>query len=418
MVVRFNIVYAARGFLLAGLSWLVISGYSSALGADPSSLESASLRGVDGKRVDLAAPPNGVTVLVFYSTECPISNSYSPTLSTLIDSFPAKSVKWIGVCVDPDLSDTEVQTHARDFSLRFPVVRDRHGAFARKVGAKMTPEAFVIDKDGTVRYHGRIDDQFVARRVRNAVPSGNELKDAIAAVLNGKEVKAPYVEPVGCPLPEAPAVAAKPTYCKDVAPILQKNCQECHRPGQVGPFALETYEQARKRAADIATVAEDRSMPPWKAAPHVGVKFKDARTLSDQEIATLVAWSEADAPQGNLADLPAPPKFPDDWQLGKPDLVVDIGADFAVPADGDDIYRCFVVPTHLEKDQYVSAVEYRPGNRRVVHHILAYVDTSGKARERDAVRSGTRLHVLRRSGRADPRRAWRLGARQPAQPTG
>ena len=129
-------------------------------------------------------------------------------------------------------------------------------------------------------------------------------------------------------------------------------------------------------------------MPPWKAAPHVGVKFKDARTLSEQDIATLVAWSEADAPEGNPADLPTPPKFPDDWQLGPPDLIVDMGADFAVPADGDDIYRCFVVPTGLDQDRYVRAVEFRPGNRRVVHHILAYVDTSGKARERDRADPG------------------------------
>src|SRR5271154_97685 len=84
--------------------------------------------------------------------------------------------------------------------------------------------------------------------------------------------------------------AETPTYCKDVAPILQKNCQECHRPGQVGPFSLETYDQARKRASDIAAVVEDRVMPPWKADPHVGVKFKDVRTLSDQEIVTVVAW--------------------------------------------------------------------------------------------------------------------------------
>jgi mono/diheme cytochrome c family protein len=388
MAVGFRIASIGRGLLLAGLAWIVISGDMTAVGADPSSLKGASLRSPDGKRVDLASPPNGATVLVFYSTECPISNSYSPTLSTLIDSLPAKSVKWIGVCVDPDLSDSDVETHAHDFGLKFPVVRDRRGAFARKIGAKMTPEAFVIDKEGTIRYHGRIDDQFVARRVRNAVPSGNELKDAIAAFLSGKAVNVPYVEAVGCPIPEAPAVAARPTYSKDVATILQKNCQECHRPGQVGPFALETYEQARKRATDIATVAEDRAMPPWKAAPHVGVKFKDARTLSEPEIATLVAWSEADAPEGNPADMPMPPKFPDDWQLGTPDLVVDIGADFAVPADGNDIYRCFVVPTHLEKDQYVSAVECRPGNRRVVHHILAYVDTSGKARERDQADPG------------------------------
>ena len=181
--------------------------------------------------------PHGATVIVFYSTECPISNSYSPTLATLVDAFGPRSVNWVGVCVDPDLSDSEVQTHARDFGFKFPVVRDKHGSFARKIGAKMTPEAFVLDAEGKIRYHGRIDDQFVARQKRNANPSESELKDALAAVLNGKEVKNPHVEAIGCPLPEHPDAASGPTYCKDVAPILQKNCQECHRPGQVGPFA-------------------------------------------------------------------------------------------------------------------------------------------------------------------------------------
>jgi len=388
MGLKIEIAGTARGFALAGLLFLLIVTSVRAVGADAQTLKKMRLRGLDGARIDLAAPAHGATALVFYSTECPISNSYSPTLATLIDSFPASSVKWLGVCVDPDLSDSEVETHARDFGLKFPVVRDRHGSLARKLGAKVTPETFVIDADGKVRYHGRIDDQFVARRRRNINPAGNELKDAIAAVLNGKEVKTPEVEAVGCPLPEVAVAAARPTYCKDVASILQKNCQECHRPGQVGPFALQTYDQARKRASDIAAVAEDRAMPPWKAAPHFGVKFKDARTLSDQDISTLVAWAEADAPEGNPTDLPAPPKFPDDWQLGRPDLVIDIGADYAVPASGEDIYRCFVVPTHLENDQYVTAVEYRPGNRRVVHHILAFVDTSGKARERDQAEPG------------------------------
>jgi mono/diheme cytochrome c family protein len=388
MARKICLALTARGFALAGLSLFFITGSTTVLWADPPAYSRATLRGLDGKRVKLAAPPNGATALVFYSTECPISNSYSPTLSSLVDSFPAKSVKWLGVCVDPDLSDSEVLAHARDFGFRFPVVRDRQGSLSRKLGAKMTPEAFVIDGEGRVRYHGRIDDQFVARQKRNANPSESELKSAIAAVLNGKEVTNPYVEAVGCPLPENPNAAARPTYCKDVAPILQKNCQECHRPGQVGPFALETYEQARKRAADIAAVVEDRDMPPWKAAPHFGVKFKDARTLSEPEIATLVAWADGDAPLGNPADLPPAPKFPDDWQLGSPDLVLDIGTDFAVGASGEDIYRCFVLPTQLEKDQYVTAVEYRPGNPRVVHHMLAYVDISGKARERDQADPG------------------------------
>ena len=156
----------------------------------------------------------------------------------------------------------------------------------------------------------------------------------------------------------------------------------------MGPFSLETYGQARKRASDIATVVEDRAMPPWKADPHVGVKFKGVKTLSDQDVATVVAWAKAGAPEGDRADLPPPPKFSDGWQLGTPDLVIDIGADFTVPASGDEIYRCFVSPTQLDKDQYVAAVEYRPGNRRVVHHIHAFVDTSGKARERDRAEEG------------------------------
>ena len=290
--------------------------------------------------------------------------------------------------MDPDLSDSEVRTHSRDFKLGLRIARDPLGSFARKIGATVTPEAFVLDDKGQVRYHGRIDDQFVARRVRNASPSGSELRDAIAAVLNGKEVANIHVAAVGCPIPEAPAAVASPTFTKDVASILQQNCQECHRPGQVGPFALETYEQARKRAADIATVAQDRAMPPWKASPHVGVKFKDARLLSEKDIATIVAWSEAGAPEGDPRDLPPPPKFPDDWQLGTPDLVVDTGTDFPIPASGGDIYRCFVIPTTLEKDQYVTAIEYRPGNRRVVHHLLTYVDVSGEARKRDQADPG------------------------------
>ncbi len=388
MVRKSAIAWLARGSVLAGLFFSVIMVSRAACAGDPPVPLHVTLRGLDGRRVNLAPPAGGATAVVFYSSECPISNSYSPTLNALVDFFASKPVKWLGVCVDPDLSDSEVETHARDFGLKLPIARDRRGSCARKLGAKVTPEAFVIDSLGKIRYHGRIDDQFAARQKRNANPAASELKDAIVAVLSGKEVKPEQVEAVGCPLPEVAEIQGQPTFCKDVAPILQKNCQECHRPGQVGPFSLETYEQARKRASDISAVVEDRKMPPWKAAPHFGVPFKDARTLSDREIATISAWVEAETPEGNPADLPANPKFPDDWQLGPPDLIVDIGADFAVPADGEDIYRCFVAPSGLSEDKFVSAVEFRPGNRNVVHHILAYVDVSGKARERDQADPG------------------------------
>jgi len=126
------------------------------------------LRSPDGQHIDLAAPAEGLTVLLFYSSECPISNAYSPTLDSLFGAFPAKTVKWVGICVDPDLSDADVKAHARDFNLKFPVVRDRHGAFARKIGATMTPEAFVIDAKGHVRYH--VESTTSSRSVGFATP--------------------------------------------------------------------------------------------------------------------------------------------------------------------------------------------------------------------------------------------------------
>jgi Copper type II ascorbate-dependent monooxygenase, C-terminal domain len=178
---------------------------------------------------------------------------------------------------------------------------------------------------------------------------------------------------------------AVPSYCKDVAPILQKHCLDCHRKGQVAPFSLETYEQARKRASDISSVVEDRVMPPWKAVPHFGLTLRGDRSLSSAEIAIITQWADADAPEGNPADLPPPRQFPDGWSLGTPDLVLDTGTDFAVPASGEDVYRCFVVPTDLPDDVYVSGIIYRPGNRRVVHHILSYVDTSGEGKKKDAL---------------------------------
>ena len=357
-------------------------------GAEPAKLALPPVLGPDGKNVDLRPPKGGVTAVVFYSSECPISNAYSPTLNRLADDFPRSKLNLVGLCVDPDLTDAEVKAHAKDFGLKCPVARDRNGAVGVRVGATVTPEAFVIDEEGRIRYHGRIDDQFAARQQRNATSSTSELRDAIAAVLEGKKVAVEHVKAVGCPIPKPAKEALRPTYTRDVAAILQRNCQECHRHGQVGPFPLETYEQARKRARDISTVVEGHQMPPWKPDPHFGPKFKNDRSLSAAECATLTAWAESGALEGDRADLPPPVRFADDWTFGTPDLVLEMPEDFAVPAEGDDIYRCFVIPTNLPADKYIAAIEYRPGNRRVVHHILSYVNTNGDGRKRDAADPG------------------------------
>ena len=170
------------------------------------------------------------------------------------------------------------------------------------------------------------------------------------------------------------------TFSHDVAPILYRRCAPCHHSGGVAPFSLLTYQDAAKRAQSIATVTRQRVMPPWlPAAPH----FRDERRLSNAEMATLSHWAAAGAPAGNLSAAPAAPHFRDGWQLGEPDLEAKMALDFAVPADGSDLYRCFVAPMTIAQDHWVRAVDMRPGNPQVVHHAILFEDISGTARKRD-----------------------------------
>ncbi|QEH32509.1 hypothetical protein OJF2_09860 [Aquisphaera giovannonii] len=175
-----------------------------------------------------------------------------------------------------------------------------------------------------------------------------------------------------------------PTYTKDILPILQKSCMNCHRSRQVGPFSLETYEQAKKRADDIAAVAGDRSMPPWQPKAGKGPRLKHDPSLTAADVAKLEAWADAGAPRGEEKDSPSPVTFAEGWTLGTPDMVLEMAEPYQVPASGPDIYRCFVIPTNLRRDITISAVEYQPGNRKVVHHAMAFLDTAGGGRERDA----------------------------------
>ncbi len=179
-----------------------------------------------------------------------------------------------------------------------------------------------------------------------------------------------------------------PTYTKDVATILQKKCQNCHRRHQVGPFALETYEQARKRSQDIAAVTGERSMPPWKPTAGVGPELKHDKSLTHAEIAILSAWADAGAPRGDPKDMPPSPTFAEGWKLGPPDLILVPSEGFRVAASGPDVYRCFVLPTNLTRDAYLEAVDYAPSEPAAVHHLIAYIDTSGRARELDRAGPG------------------------------
>ena len=167
------------------------------------------------------------------------------------------------------------------------------------------------------------------------------------------------------------------TFTETIAPIIYQNCVTCHRAGEAAPFALISYEDVKKRGALIATVTKSRYMPPWHAAHGYG-EFADERRLTDAQIAAIGDWVNQGMPQGDVAKMPKLPQFPEGWHLGKPDLVLEMPVGFDLPASGPDVYRNFVIPTHLAEDKWVRAVEFHPSARKVVHHVL-YAYTEGGA---------------------------------------
>jgi hypothetical protein len=187
---------------------------------------------------------------------------------------------------------------------------------------------------------------------------------------------------------EWPALAATPsiTFNRDVAPILYKNCVSCHRTGEVAPFPLLTYGDTAKRALLIAKVTRSGYMPPWKPVAGYG-EFACARGLTRAEIETIRRWAEAGAPQGNPSDLPVAPEI-HSAKIAHPDLIARMPKAFVIPAEGPDLYRCFVLPLGLDAEHYVDVVEFRPGNPKVVHHAILFVDRAGAGRKLEAEPGG------------------------------
>lgn len=314
------------------------------------------------------------TVFLFISGQCPVSNVYSPRLSALATTYTKQGVLVLGVYSDRQETAQAIAASAKQHGLTFPVVRDAGNAVADKLHAVATPTAIVIDSQSKICYSGRIDDNPVGTRV-----TSRDLENALEDILHGRPVAKSEVAGIGCSIRRvATAVHAAPgipTYAKDIAPILRSRCEGCHRDGEVAPFSLQTFEQASAWAADIKRYTQNCQMPPWKPEPGYG-EFKDSkkRMLTDSELASIAKWADAGAPLGKAKDTPPPAVFAKGWRLGEPDVIVEPSAAYHLSADGEDVYRNFVVKSNFAEDRYISGVEVRPGNAAVVHHVIAYID--------------------------------------------
>ncbi|MFO0915115.1 MAG: redoxin domain-containing protein [Pirellulales bacterium] len=327
-------------------------------------------------------------VFVFMTGECPISRSYVPTLRRLAQEWGqgAGAVAIYGVWGDSTSKPEAIAKFAQEYQIDFPVLMDRDFALADQLGPQFVPEAFVVNSQGDVVYRGRIDDTYTDLGRRRPAATVNDLADAVSATVAGKPVPVAETKAIGCYYERLGAESSSEadiTYTRDVAPILFANCVVCHREGEIGPFSLTTYEDAAKRARQIAHVVERRLMPPWSPAEIHG-EFKNQRTLTEQQIKTLTRWADTGRMEGDPKDLPPVPQFASGWRLGPPDLILEMPESFEVPADGPDIYQNFVIPVDIPEDKLVAGVQFVPGNAKVVHHSLLYLDSQGQARKLDA----------------------------------
>ena len=285
-----------------------------------------------------------LVVVVFLSVDCPLSKLYGARLAELANDFGGRGVAVVGIHANPHEALTSLTRYVRELKITFPLLRDLENDVVNRFGARRTPEAFILDERRAIRYRGRIDDQYGIGIQRQTVAQ-RDMAEALEELQASKAVSRPVTQPVGCLINRRTAPAkASVTFTKDIAPLLQKRCQECHRPGQVAPFPLTTYKEAAARSAMIREVVEQGRMPPWSANPHHG-KFANDPSLTALEKKVFLDWIDAACPEkGDSADLPSPTRqFAEGWNIPQPDQVVSMREPFTVPAQGVIEYQYFEV---------------------------------------------------------------------------
>nr|MCH9790980.1 thioredoxin family protein [Planctomycetota bacterium] len=348
-------------------------------------VENFSLKDFRGKTVSLNDQTvQKFTVIAFLGTECPLAKLYGGRLQKLSLEFADQGVSFYAIMSNQQDSLTEIAAYARKHEITFPVLKDAGNHVADQFGARRTPEIFLLDAKRTIRYHGRVDDQYGVGYLRDE-PKREDLKVALTELIANKPVSVISTDPVGCFIGRVrkPDTKSSVTYSNQISRILQKHCIDCHRDGEIAPFQLTEYQEVAGWAETIAEVVRDQRMPPWHADPAHG-KFSNDCSLSKAEKELIYQWVEHGAPEGNPNDLPESKTFIAGWKLPqKPDAVFYMrDKPFKVPAQAGKRgvkYQYFTVDPGFKEDKWLTGAEALPGNRAVVHHILVFArPPSGK----------------------------------------
>ena len=351
-------------------------------------IDDFTLRDFRGKAFRLSdhAEAKAVVIAVL-GCECPLAKLYAPRLAELAAEYEPQGVRFVAIDANVQDAVTEMAHYAKVHGIKFPLLKDVGNRLADQLRAERTPEVFLLDAQRIVQYVGRVDDQYEIGIARTE-PDERFLADAIDAVIAGAAVDVPWTRSVGCHIGRVrdQQPDAQVTYARQVSRILQKRCVECHREGEIAPFALTTYDEVFGWAEMIDEVVHQNRMPPWSADPDFG-KFSNDCRMTDDEKRLIREWMLAGAPLGNETELPPPREFTRGWHIPTPDAVIRMADQpYRVPAEGEVEYQYFVVDPGFTEDKWVRAAECRPGNRAVVHHILVFVQPPG---EEQRFRGGT-----------------------------
>ncbi len=331
-----------------------------------------------------------LVVVAFLGTECPLAKLYGPRLAELQRQYEDKGVAFVGINANTQDSLAEITAYVTKHKISFPMLKDVGSRVADQFKAERTPEVFLLDEKRTVRYHGRVDDQYLIGLSRYKVKR-RDLALAIDELLAGKPVSVSHTDPIGCHIgrPSRNEPKGDITYSKDIAPIINSHCVECHRKGEVAPFALGSYDDLigwEETILEVIRTKGRNSMPPWYASTkHDHGGFSNDARLTVQQKALLEKWVDNGMPEGDRSQLPSPPQFAKGWKIPEPDQVIKIrDTPFNVAANNVIEYQYFEVDPGWDEDKYVTATEVRPDNAAVVHHVIAYIVPPGEKGKQEA----------------------------------
>jgi peroxiredoxin/mono/diheme cytochrome c family protein len=338
-------------------------------------IDDVAFTDLEGKAGRLSDWRGKTLVVALTNTGCPVCKRYGPRLAALSDEFGKRGAEFL--FVDPTESDTAdaLRAVAKERGFKARLVLDADHAVSRALGAQTTADVFVLDGARTLVYRGPVDDQYGLGYQREA-PRREYLREALETVLAGGVPRDAAFWAPGCLLPvpcgSGLVAEAAPTWHGRVARIVQRNCQECHREGENGPFPLMTYADAKANAEMVKLMVGKGAMPPWFAAATSG-PFANDRSLSERDRADVLAWVDAGCPEGDAKDAPLPVAWEKGWKIGKPDLVVETSRSVAVAATGRMRYQYVVAYPEVAEDKWIAAMEVKPSAPQVVHHVLVFL---------------------------------------------